>query len=115
MQADCVALTFDTCGFCTEENINSIFAKDLLYLLRDIRIFTCEQLLSRLDDRHTASETAEQLAKLQPDISSTENEQMVRYGVEFHDGDIVESVHGFEAVKFGSRGASACVDEDSCC
>src|ERR1019366_4163798 len=95
-----------------QQDLDSILLKYLGNFFRDVGVLAVEQLASRLDDGHLTAEAAKHLPKLQADVSASEDQQMLRNGVQLHDGSAVEKGHGLQAVECGHRGTLTGVDED---
>ena len=95
-----------------QEDFNSVFAQDLCDLLRNIDILAREKLPRRLNDCHSAAETPEQLAKLESNITSAQNQQMLRQRIEFHDRNIVKERYALQAGNVRPRSARARIDEN---
>ena len=53
--------------------------------LRNIDIFSREQLSARLHDSYLAAEAPEHLPELEADITATQHQKVLRHKVEFHD------------------------------
>src|ERR1035437_633108 len=96
-----------------QQDLNSVLLKYLGNFFRDVGILAIEQLARGLDNGHAAAEAAKHLPKLQADVTASENEQMLRNGVQLHDGSAVKKRHGLQAVECGHRGTRTCVDKDS--
>src|ERR1019366_1914779 len=74
-----------------QQDVNPVLLKYPGHFFRDIGILAIEQLASGLDDGHATTEAAKHLPKLQADISASKNQQMLRNGVQLHDGDWIGS------------------------
>src|ERR1019366_7382841 len=99
-------------GIRVQHGLNSVLLKYPGDFFRNVRVLAGEQLTSRLDNGHATAEAAKHLPKLQADISASEDQQMLRNGVQLHDGSAVEKGYGLQAVEWGHRGTRTGVDED---
>src|ERR1035437_3442245 len=95
-----------------QQDVNPVLPKYLGDFFRDVGVLAIEQLASGLDDGHATTETAKHLPKLQADVATSEDQQMLRNRVQLHDGSAVQKGYALHAVECRNRGTRTCVDED---
>src|ERR1035438_885239 len=95
-----------------QQELNSILPKYLGDFFRDVGVLAVKKLATGLDDGHATTEAAKHLPKLQADVAAAKNQQMLRHGVQLHDGSAVEKGHGLQAVERRHGRTRTCVDED---
>src|ERR1019366_9490469 len=95
-----------------QQDLNSILLKYLSDFFGDVGVLAIEKLAPGLDNGHATAEAAKHLPKLQADISASKDQQMLRNGVQLHDGSAVEKGYGLQAVERRHGWTRPCVDED---
>src|SRR4029077_6315269 len=84
-----------------QQDLNPVLLKNPGDFFRDFRVFADEQLSTRLNNRHAAAETPEELSTLRSDVAATQYQEVLGHGVEFHDGHVVESRNIIQSIQFG--------------
>jgi hypothetical protein len=68
-----------------QQDIDTVLAQHIENGPGDIRVLAAKELGAALDDRHPAAETAEHLPKLEPNVASAEDQQVLGHLIQFHD------------------------------
>src|SRR5262245_57052411 len=71
-------------AFRIRPNLNPLHLQDFAYGFGNIFVFTSNQARSHLDDRDFAPKAAIHLSEFQPNITSTDNDEMFRQKVDIH-------------------------------
>src|SRR5207245_3541834 len=97
---------------CLQQDLNPVLLQDLSNVSRDVGVLAGEQLASRLNNRHATAEAPEQLSKLQTNVATAQDQQVIGNNIEFHDGGVVQSRNVIQAIEPGTRGPGAGIDKD---
>src|SRR5579864_6328192 len=113
LQLNLVSQLIDARSLSTEHDLHAILPQNLRHFFRDVGVFARQQLAGRLNDRHPTAETAEELSKLKPNVSTAKNEKVIRNRTKFHDRFVIEEPNAIEPFQLRPRGAGAGVDEQA--
>src|SRR3954464_12747829 len=69
-------------------DLHTFIAQDLRHGVRHVGIFASDQARRFLDDGHLRAEAAVHLAELQSDVTATDDDQVLGYEIDIHDGRI---------------------------
>src|SRR5205814_10159950 len=84
----------------SEHNLHPVLFQDLPHRFGDVRVLPDQELIGALDDRDLTAEAAEELAELQRDVSTADDEEGPRDAIELHDRGRIK---GSDAVEAGDR------------
>src|ERR1700674_5334363 len=112
IQPDALARFPNVSSFRIQQDLNLVLAQYFGDFFGNILILAREQLAPGLNDRHSTAKPAEELTKLQANVASAQDQQMIRNGIEFHNGNVVEERDCVQTIEFGPRRASAGIDEN---
>src|SRR5947209_6863230 len=97
---------------CLQQDLNTVLLQDLANFSRDVGVLASQQLASRLNNRYTTAEAPKQLSKLQTNVATAQDQQVIGNNIEFHDGGVVQSRNIIQAIEPGTRGTGAGIDKD---
>src|SRR3954453_16519744 len=100
----------DRVDFRTRKYLNAVFTKGLGQSIRDIMVFVFQDVISPLQDRDCTSEPAKHLAELDRDISASEDDEVLRNLIQFHEADVVQIGALIQSLDFGHERAQAGID-----
>src|ERR1019366_317086 len=86
-------------GIRVQHDFDSVLLKYLGDFFRDVGVLAVKKLAPGLDNGHATAEAAKHLPKLQADVATSKNQQMLRNSVHLHDGSAVEKGYGLQAVE----------------
>src|SRR5207244_11772004 len=97
---------------CVQQHLNPVLLQDLANFSRDVGVLTSQQLAGRLNNRHTTAEAPKQLSKLQTNVATAQDQQVIGNSIEFHDRGVVQSRNIIQAIQPRTRGPGAGIDKD---
>ncbi len=95
-----------------QQDLKSILAQDLRHRVGDVVVLAGQQVRAALHNSNLAAEAAEHLSELQPDVSSANNQQVLRHRVQFHNRSRIQCGNLFAALEGWLSGSCARVDKN---
>src|SRR5208282_5093828 len=98
---------------CIQYETHALGFQSLLQLGHHVSVLPRQDLATVVNNRDAAAEPAKHLAKLQPDVAATQDEQMLGYFGKFHDAGVGEVFNRLQAWKAGNVRPRSRIDEDA--
>src|SRR5215470_11222910 len=99
-------------AFRIQPNLYPLRFHDLAHSLRDIFIFAADQPRPHLHDGDLASKAAKHLAEFQTDVTSADDDEVLRQKINAHHGRVVQERDIFDPRHIWNGRAAAGVDID---
>ena len=95
--------------------MDSLCLENVLHSRGHILVLAMDQTRSLLDDGHLAAEAAVHLRELEADVTSADDDEVMRQDIEIQHGFVGQAADVVEAGHVGYERAAADIDEDTAC